>query len=77
LLTQAGLAVRPPIDIGKLSLRCGSAVLMVAGLAGAIVREGTLGILCLNCAIVLIVPFAFLGLATIHTLARRRAGEMY
>ena len=74
LLTQTGLAARPPVDFGKLTLPMWiGPVLMVAGLAGAVLREGTLGILCLNCAIVLIVPFAFLGLATIHTLARGRA----
>jgi hypothetical protein len=47
---------------------------MVAGLAGAILRHGTIGMICLNSAIVLIVPFAFLGLAMIHALAGNRPG---
>src|SRR6202012_3348143 len=68
-------ALRPPIDIGQLRLPLWiGPILMVAGLAGAILRQGTIGIVCLNCAIVLIVPFAFLGLATIHALARGRKG---
>ena len=72
LVTQLGLAVRPPIDIRRLSLPVWiGLVLMVAGLAGAILREGTIGILCLNSAIVLVVPFAFLGLALLHALLGR------
>lgn len=71
-LAQRGLALRPPIDIRQLMLPLWvGPVLMVAGLAGAILRQGTVGIVCLNCAIVLVVPFAFLGLATIHSVARR------
>ena len=46
-------------------------VLMVAGLAGAWLRQGLVGIVCLNSAIVLVVPFGFLGLATIHAVAAR------
>jgi hypothetical protein len=69
LVMQFGLAVRPPIDMRRLSLPVWiGPILMVAGLAGAILREGTLGIVCLNSAIVLVVPFAFLGLALIHAL---------
>ncbi len=69
LVTQVGLAVRPPIDIRRLSLPVWiGLILMVAGLAGAILREGTIGIICLNSAIVLVVPFVFLGLALIHAL---------
>lgn len=75
LVTQFGLAVRPPIDIRRLSLPVWiGPILMVAGLAGAILREGTIGIVCLNSAIVLVVPFAFLGLALIHALLGRRSG---
>ncbi|HLG87683.1 MAG TPA: hypothetical protein VKZ79_10865 [Alphaproteobacteria bacterium] len=75
LLARRGLALRPPIDIKRLMLPLWvGPVLMVAGLAGAILRQGTVGIVCLNCAIVLVVPFAFLGLATIHTVARRLRG---
>jgi hypothetical protein len=69
LVTQVGLAVRPPIDIRRLSLPVWiGLILMVAGLAGAILREGTIGIICLNSAIVLVVPFVFLGLALLHAL---------
>jgi len=75
MLTRTGLALRPPIDIRLLMLPLWiGPVLMVAGLAGAILRQGTVGIVCLNCAIVLVVPFAFLGLATIHSVARRLRG---
>ena len=75
LVTQFGLAVRPPIDIRRLSLPIWiGPILMVAGLAGAILREGTVGMVCLNSAIVLIVPFAFLGLALIHALLGRWPG---
>lgn len=75
LLAQRGLALRPPIDIRQLMLPLWiGPILMVAGLAGAILRQGTIGIVCLNCAIVLVVPFAFLGLATIHAVARRFPG---
>jgi hypothetical protein len=75
LLVQIGLAVRPPIDIGRLRLPLWiGPVFLVAGLAGAILRQGTTGIVCLNSAIVLIVPFAFLGLATIHMIGRGRRG---
>jgi hypothetical protein len=49
-------------------------ILMVAGLSGAILRHGTIGIVCLNSAIVLIVPFAFLGLAMIHAVAGNKPG---
>lgn len=73
LLGLTGLALRPPIDIGRLILpQSIGLVLMVAGLAGAILREGTAGIIFLNSAIVLVVPFAFVGLATIHVVAGRR-----
>jgi hypothetical protein len=69
LVTQLGLAVRPPIDIRRLSLPIWiGLILMVAGLTGAILREGTIGMVCLNSAIVLVVPFAFLGLALVHAL---------
>jgi hypothetical protein len=75
LVTQFGLAVRPPIDMRRLSLPVWiGPILMVAGLAGAILREGTLGMVCLNSAIVLIVPFAFLGLALVHALLGRLPG---
>ena len=75
LVTQFGLAVRPPIDIRRLSLPVWiGPILMVAGLAGAILREGTVGIVCLNSAIVLIVPFAVLGLGLIHAVAGRLPG---
>ena len=75
LVTQFGLAVRPPIDMRRLSLPVWiGPILMVAGLAGAILREGTVGMICLNSAIVLIVPFAFLGLALIHALLGRLPG---
>jgi hypothetical protein len=70
-----GWAIRPPIDIGRINLPLWiGPVLMVAGLAGAIVRQGMAGIICLNAAIVLIVPFAFLGLAIIHAQAGKRPG---
>jgi hypothetical protein len=75
LVTQFGLAVRPPIDVRRLSLPVWiGPILMVAGLAGAILREGTVGMVCLNSAIVLVVPFAFLGLALIHALLERFPG---
>jgi hypothetical protein len=75
LLVQIGRAVRPPIDIGRLRLPLWiGPVFLVMGLAGAILRQGTAGIVCLNSAIVLIVPFAFLGLATIHMIGRARRG---
>jgi hypothetical protein len=75
LIMQFGLAVRPPIDIRRLRLPIWiGLVLMVAGLAGAILREGTIGIICLNSAIVLVVPFAFLGLALAHALLGRLKG---
>ncbi|MDB5392690.1 MAG: hypothetical protein JWM91_196 [Rhodospirillales bacterium] len=72
LVAQFGLAVRPPIDIRRLSLPVWiGPILMVAGLAGAILREGTIGMVCLNSAIVLVVPFVFLGLALVHALVGR------
>jgi hypothetical protein len=75
LVTQFGLAVRPPIDVRRISLPIWiGPILMVAGLAGAILREGTVGMVCLNSAIVLLVPFAFLGLALIHALLGRFPG---
>jgi hypothetical protein len=75
LVTQFGLAVRPPIDVRRISLPIWiGPILMVAGLAGAILREGTVGMVCLNSAIVLLVPFAFLGLALIHAVLGRFPG---
>jgi hypothetical protein len=75
LVTQFGLAVRPPIDVRRISLPIWiGPILMVAGLAGAVLREGTVGIVCLNSAIVLLVPFAFLGLALIHAVLGRFPG---
>jgi hypothetical protein len=70
LVARSGWAIREPIDIRRLSLPLWiGPVLMVAGLAGAALREGTIGIICLSSAIVLVVPFAFLGLALLHALA--------
>jgi hypothetical protein len=70
LVARSGWAIREPIDIRRLSLPLWiGPVLMVAGLAGAALREGTIGIICLSSAIVLVVPFAFVGLALIHALA--------
>jgi hypothetical protein len=75
LVTQFGLAVRPPIDVRRISLPIWiGPILMVAGLAGAALREGTVGMVCLNSAIVLLVPFAFLGLALIHAVLGRFPG---
>jgi hypothetical protein len=75
LVTRLGAAIRPPVDIKRLSLPLWvGPILMVAGVAGAFLRHGTVGIICLNSAIVLIVPFAFLGLAMIHALAGSRPG---
>jgi hypothetical protein len=75
LVVWAELAIRPPIDMRLLTLPLWiGPILMVAGLAGAILRQGTVGIVCLNSAIVLIVPFAFLGLAMIHALAGKQTG---
>jgi hypothetical protein len=75
LVMQFGLAVRPPIDIRRISLPVWiGPILMVAGLAGAILREGAVGMVCLNSAIVLLVPFAFLGLALIHAVLGRFPG---
>jgi hypothetical protein len=75
LVTQLGLAVRPPIDVRRISLPVWiGPILMVAGLAGAILREGPVGMVCLNSAIVLLVPFAFLGLALIHAVLGRFPG---
>jgi hypothetical protein len=75
LLGQIGLADRPTIDIGRLSLPIWvGPILMVAGLAGAVLREGTIGMICLSSAIVLAVSFAFLGLALIHALLGKRVG---
>jgi hypothetical protein len=75
LLGQIGLAKGPSIDIGRLSLPIWvGPILMVAGLAGAILREGTIGMICLSSAIVLAVAFAFLGLALIHALLGKRIG---
>lgn len=75
LLGQVGLADRPSIDIGRLSLPIWvGPILMVAGLAGAVLREGTIGMICLSSAIVLAVSFAFLGLALIHALLGKRVG---
>jgi hypothetical protein len=75
LAVKAGRAIRPPVDMRRLRLPLWvGPILMVAGLAGAFLRHGTIGIVCLNSAIVLIVPFAFLGLALIHALAARRPG---
>jgi hypothetical protein len=74
-LTARFVGEREPIDIGRLSLPLWvGPLLMVTGLAGAFVRGGTLGIVCLNAAIVLVVPFAFLGLALIHALTAKRKG---
>jgi hypothetical protein len=75
LVARLGAAIRPPVDITRISLPLWvGPILMVAGLAGAILRHGTVGIVCLNSAIVLIVPFAFLGLAMIHAVAGRKPG---
>ncbi len=75
LMGQVGLANRPSIDIGRLSLPIWiGPILMVAGLAGAILREGTVGMICLSSAITLTVSFAFLGLALIHALLGKRMG---
>jgi hypothetical protein len=75
LVTQFGLAMRPPVDVRRLSLPIWiGPVLMVAGLAGAALREGTAGMISLNAAIVLVVPFAVLGLAVIHGLLVRSPG---
>jgi hypothetical protein len=49
-------------------------ILMVAGVAGAILREGTIGMICLSSAMVLTVSFAFLGLALLHALLGKWTG---
>jgi len=75
LAERFGFAIRPPIDMKRLSLPLWiGPILMVAGLAGAVLRHGAVGVVCLNSAIVLLVPFAFLGLAMIHALAADRPG---
>jgi hypothetical protein len=74
-LARLGKAIRPPIDMRRLNLPLWvGPILMVAGLAGAALRQGTIGMVCLNSAIVLIMPFAFLGLAVIHAIAGMRPG---
>lgn len=78
LMEQVGLASRPSIDVGRLSLPIWvGPILMVAGLAGAVLREGTIGMICLSSAIVLAVSFAFLGLALIHALVGKRTGGRF
>jgi hypothetical protein len=75
----AGWAVHPLAGLRdiRLPLWIGP-ILMVAGLAGAVIRHGAAGVICLNAAIVLIVPFAFLGLAIIHAQAgKRRDGAIW
>jgi hypothetical protein len=75
VLARLDRAIRPPPDIRKLGLPLWvGPILMVTGLAGAVLRHGTVGMICLNSAIVLIVPFAFLGLAVIHAVAGTRPG---
>lgn len=74
-LARVGKAIRPPIDMRRLNLPLWvGPILMVTGLAGAALRQGTIGMVCLNSAIVLIIPFAFLGLAVIHAVAGLRPG---
>ncbi len=75
ILVRLGRAIRPAVELRRLSLPLWvGPILMVAGLAGAGLRHGTIGMVCLNSAIVLIVPFAFLGLALIHAVAGGRPG---
>jgi hypothetical protein len=77
LTARFGFAIRPPIDVKRLSLPLWiGPILMVMGLAGAALRHGVVGVVCLNSAIVLLVPFAFLGLAMIHALAESRRGGL-
>jgi hypothetical protein len=75
----AGWVVRPLADLRGIHLPLWiGPILMVAGLAGAVIRYGAAGVICLNTAIVLIVPFAFLGLAIIHAQAgKRRDGAVW
>jgi hypothetical protein len=75
LAARLGFAIRPPVDVKRLSLPLWiGPILMVAGIAGALLRHGVVGVVCLNSAIVLLVPFVFLGLAMIHALAGNRPG---
>jgi hypothetical protein len=75
LVEQIGAAKRPSIDIARLSLPIWiGPILMVTGLAGAVLREGTVGMICLSSAIALTVSFAFLGLALIHALLGKWTG---
>jgi len=75
LAARLGFAIRPPVDMKRLSLPLWiGPILMVAGLAGAVLRHGAIGVVCLNSAIVLLVPFAFLGLAMIHAVAGKLPG---
>ncbi len=75
VVTRLGAAIRPPVDIRRICLPIWvGPILMVTGVAGAVLRHGTVGIVCLNSAIVLVVPFAFLGLAMIHALAGKWPG---
>jgi hypothetical protein len=75
IVARLGRAIRPPEELRRLTLPFWiGPILMVAGLAGAALRHGTVGMVCLNSAIVLIVPFAFLGLALLHALAGNRPG---
>lgn len=71
ILTRAGRALRPKPAYRDLVLPEWLSWLIVGAAALALIGPGDLGYIGRNLAVVLALPYFFLGLATVHTLAAR------
>ncbi len=70
VLVRMGRGLRPRTALADLKLPEWMSVLLVASAAVALLGPGELEYIGRNLVIILVVPFFFLGLAVIHTLAR-------
>jgi hypothetical protein len=71
LLARAGRNLRPSPDLLRLTLPGWSAWPLVIAAAAALIGNGQFGYVARNVALILWVPYFFLGLAVVHTLVRR------
>lgn len=70
-LARFGRNLRPAPDIGDIELPVWLAPALAATLVAAFLADGDLGFVARNLAMVLLLPFLFLGLSVVHVLIRR------
>ena len=76
LLSQSGRSLRPTPRLAGLTLPRWVGIALLAAIGAAAV-PGQIGTLGMNAAIVLLLPFFFLGLAAIHALSHRWPGRAF